>query len=112
MVKAQEFIERKFHKHVNEIISLTDDLEKHLDLSEYPNLTKIDFGYNSRLTSLKLAHSNRITWMSLPDTGIDNFNFMAETPNIQTICLPITEGVSNYDYIAKALRESCQENYK
>ncbi|CAI2168658.1 18851_t:CDS:2 [Funneliformis geosporum] len=105
MVKAQEFIERKFYKHVNEIISLKDDLEGHLDLSEYPNLTKIDFGYNSRLTSLKLTHSNRITWMSLPDTGIDNFNFMAETPNIHTICLPITEGVSNYDYIAKALRE-------
>ncbi|CAI2164939.1 18852_t:CDS:2 [Funneliformis geosporum] len=89
---------------------------KDLDLSEYPNLTKIDLGHNSRLTSLKLAHSNRITCISLFDTGIDNFSFMADTPYIQTIWFPQTGDIIDYNsgkvYIAKALRESCQENYK
>ncbi|CAG8476058.1 17630_t:CDS:2 [Funneliformis caledonium] len=61
MSNAQEYIELNFPKNV----VVDKNLEGHLDLSEYPNLICVDIGINSRLTSLKLAHSNPITWMSL-----------------------------------------------
>ncbi|CAG8654770.1 15946_t:CDS:1 [Funneliformis caledonium] len=116
MVHAQDFIENKFPKDVKEIIAYNDDLEGHLDLSKYPNLTKIEFGSNSRLRSLKLARPNKISYISTFHSGVDDLTFLADTPNLQTICLSRTgekigDGPGNA-YIAKALREACKENYR
>ncbi|CAG8585008.1 15342_t:CDS:1 [Funneliformis caledonium] len=114
MVNAQEYIEQIFPKHFNEIRAVEKHLEGHLDLSDYPNLTIVDIGHNSQLTSLKLAHSNRITWMSLLGTNIDNFSCLAGTPNLQKVLLPRSGDKIGDDpgnaYIAKVIRESCQEN--
>ncbi|CAG8592880.1 15878_t:CDS:1 [Funneliformis caledonium] len=116
MVNAQEYIERNFPKNVKEISAISSQLEGHLDLSEYPNLTIVDLGCNSRLTSLQLSNSSGIKYISIFDTGIYNFSFLAYTPNIHSICLPragdkIGEPTGNV-YFSKALRDSCQENYK
>ncbi|CAG8699876.1 1676_t:CDS:2, partial [Funneliformis mosseae] len=110
------YIERNFPKNVKEISAISSQLEGHLNLSEYPNLTIVDLGCNSRLTSLQLSHSSGITHISIFDTGIYNFSFLAYTPNIHSICLPragdkIGEPTGNV-YFSKALRDSCQENYK
>jgi len=47
MVNAQQYIENNFTKHVSEISAVGKDLEGYLDLSEYPNLIKVDIGFNS-----------------------------------------------------------------
>ncbi|CAG8578764.1 17892_t:CDS:1 [Funneliformis caledonium] len=117
MVNAQEYIESNFPKNVKIISAISCQLEGHLDLSEYPNLTSVDIGCNSRLTSLQLAQSTGITFISIFETGIDNFSFLAYTPNIHAICLPrpgdiIGDHTGSNVYFSKALRESCQENYK
>ncbi|CAG8626757.1 4461_t:CDS:1 [Funneliformis mosseae] len=116
MVNAQEYIEGNFPKNVKIISAISSQLEGHLDLSEYSNLTSVDIGCNFRLTSLQLAQSTGITFISIYETGIDNFSFLAYTPNIHAICLPrpgdiIGDHTGNV-YLSKALRESCQENYK
>ncbi|CAI2189514.1 3656_t:CDS:2 [Funneliformis geosporum] len=116
MVNAQEYIENNFPKDVIEVNAANKDLEGHLDLSKYPNLTKVNIGINNQLTGLKLAHSNQIVWMSIYGTRIDDFSFLACMLNIQTVYLSqsgekIGDGPGNA-YIAKAIRESCQENYK
>ncbi|CAI2177434.1 1717_t:CDS:2, partial [Funneliformis geosporum] len=78
---------------------------EHLDLSEYSNLTKVVLGLSSHLTSLKLAHSNKITFINISGTGIDNFSFLAHTPNLQSLWLP---QAGDHAYIAKAFREKQQ----
>src|SRR5947207_1566675 len=108
MVKAQEYIEKNFPKHVNEIITIEKNLEGNLDLSEYPNLHKVDIGGNPQLRYLRLARSNQITFMSVGGTSINDFSFLADMPNVQTFCLPrggdkIGEGTGNA-YIAQAIR--------
>ncbi|CAI2168661.1 18853_t:CDS:1 [Funneliformis geosporum] len=116
MVNAQEYIEKNFPKDVNEVIAIDKQLEGSLDLSEYNNLTCVDIGINSRLTSLQLAHSSRITFISICATGIDNFSFLAYTPNIHAVCLPRggdkIGSASGNAYFSKAIRESCQEKNK
>ncbi|GBC07825.1 hypothetical protein RclHR1_07710009 [Rhizophagus clarus] len=113
MVNAQEYIKQNFPKHAQEIVAVSKNLEGDLDLSDYPNLTKVDIGINSQLRSLKLASSNRITWMSLYNTNINNFSFVAELPNIQTICLPRTGdligGGPGNAYIAQVVQDVCQK---
>ena len=75
MVNAQECIEQNFKKDVKEIKAVGWNLEGSLDLSEYTNLTSVNLGSNSRLTSLKLRPANRITWMSIWKSGINDFPF-------------------------------------
>ena len=75
MVNAQEYIENHFPKHVREIDAVERNLEGDLDLSEYPNLYKVDIGSNSQLRSLRLACSNQITFMSIYGTSINDISF-------------------------------------
>src|SRR5437762_1216049 len=84
MVNAQKYIENNFPKHVNEIITIEKNLGD-LDLSEYPNLYKVDIGSNSQLRSLRLACSNQITFMSIYGTSINDISFLADMPNIHIL---------------------------
>ncbi|GES95667.1 hypothetical protein GLOIN_2v1474482 [Rhizophagus clarus] len=113
MVNAQEYINQNFPKYVQEIVAINKNLEGDLDLSDYPNLTHVDVGLNSQLRSLKLDSSNRINYMSIYNTGINNFSFLSELPNVQSICLPRTGDligeVSGNAYIAQVIRSIYRE---
>ena len=93
MVNAQEYINNNFSKHVTEISAVGKNLEGDLDLSGYPNLARVDIGHNPELISLKLRSSSKIVRMSIYETGITDFSFLVDTPNISSnadedLCLP------------------------
>nr|CAG8598771.1 3064_t:CDS:1 [Entrophospora candida]CAG8639095.1 15706_t:CDS:1 [Entrophospora candida] len=109
MVNAQQYIENNFPKRVSEIIAINKNLEGHLDLSEYPNLTRVDIGINSRLISLKLPLLSEITQVSICDTGITDFSFLINLPNIRFFCFPkpaVSDG--NNAEVARAIRNISQ----
>src|SRR5687768_17462895 len=105
MVYAQEYIINNFPKHVTEISAIGKDLEGDLDLSEYPNLNKVDIGINRQLRSLRLARSNKITWISIYDTGINKFSFLDNMPNFRNICLPCGGGTGIGSYFDQRIQE-------
>jgi hypothetical protein len=53
--------------------------------------------------------------MSLYNTGIDDFSFLVNLPNMQNICLPRTGDIigesSGNTYIAKTIRDICRVKF-
>ncbi|CAG8677132.1 3516_t:CDS:1 [Dentiscutata erythropus] len=89
MVNAQQYIESSFPKHIYRIFAIGKNLEGHLDLSEYPNLVEVRLGNNPLLTSLSLGPSPRpyLTAIGFRGSGITNFSFLANLPNIHMLVL-------------------------
>ncbi|CAG8476024.1 2556_t:CDS:1 [Cetraspora pellucida] len=113
MVNAQEYVEKNFDKSVSTISAINKNLEGDIDLSEYPNLTVVDFGHNSVLTSLKLAPLTKITYISTFDTGIIDFSFYSSTPDLRHCCL---NNIGNTDQnnllLAQVIRDTCRAGLK
>src|SRR4051794_36241964 len=110
MVNAQEYVEKIFPKHVREINARDKDLEGHLDLSEYPNLGFISFLNSHKLTSIKLGYSPQLSTISVTNTGITDFSFLFNAPNVKTVHLPkrdvnLRSGIHE---IAKVVRSLAQ----
>ena len=88
MVNAQEYIEKNFPKDASEINARDKNLEGELDLSEYPNLKFITFLNSDKLTGLKLGYSPHLSTVGITNTGITDFSFLFNAPNVNTLHLP------------------------
>src|SRR5437660_8553092 len=112
MVNAQEYINNNFPKHVDKINAIGKNLEGDLDLSGYLNLTHVDIGDNPNLRSLKLCSLSKIVRMSIYETGISDFSFLADMPNVspninEDLCLPHIDRLKRFrDYqIGQVVRD-------
>jgi hypothetical protein len=101
MVEAQKYIGQNYPDKKTKILSLEgQDLEGHLDLSEFTNLEELDCSCNE-LTSLNLSKCVNLKKLNCSINLLDNLDFLNEIPNPERLIFLDIDGCGAFVFPKK-----------